>query len=235
MRKIFALLFAVMFLGTTFFGCTSKTPIETLDDGFTEFLDRENLVHSSSQWSMLDRVEQYTYEGKPLKDLVVVTILDSFTGGGSEARGEYFGYASNYEETLFTNEVYCTESFYTQVALDNLTLPYGIDFDDTIADVFEKMGITFDAKKDFVADDEDDPTTMTLYDKDDRLLILHNYLQSDSLVDYSNNFVLKYQETYMAMRDGKTRIKVTRTIQLRFGVDDVLKEISVSVNEKNKK
>ncbi|MBR5797627.1 MAG: hypothetical protein IKY29_01600, partial [Clostridia bacterium] len=73
MKKFFVLLLTVMLLGTTLVGCSpEKTPIETLDDGFTDFLDRENFVHSSSQRSFRAQVEQYMYKGEQLKDLVDV-------------------------------------------------------------------------------------------------------------------------------------------------------------------
>jgi hypothetical protein len=237
MKKMIVFLLAVTLLGTTLIGCSpKKTLIETLDDGFTDFLDAENFVHSSSQISFREQVEQYTYNGQPLKDVLQVIYHDGLTGGECSGKGEHFGYTNNYERKLFSRKVNYTNSFYTQVALDNLTLPYGIDFDDTITEVFEKMDVTLDAEQDFVADDEKkDATIMTLYEEDGRTLVLRNYLQDKSTKKHTYNFVLTYQETYRSTRSNGKKTNVTRTVTLSFGTDDVLDEMNVSVKENYKK
>ena len=237
MKKLVVLLLVAVLLATMLAGCAPKEmPLDTLNDGFTDFLDRENFVHSSSQRSFRAQVEQYMYKGEQLKDLVDVTMFDGLTGGGCSADGEYFGYTNNYERKLFSRKVNYTNSFYTQVALDNLTLPYGIDFDDTITEVFEKMDVTLDAEQDFVADDEKkDATIMTLYEEDGRTLVLRNYLQDKSTKKHTYNFVLTYQETYRSTRSNGKKTNVTRTVTLSFGTDDVLDEMNVSVKENYKK
>ena len=237
MKKIFVLLLVAILLAAMLVGCAPKEmPLDTLNDGFTDFLDTENFVHSSSQISFREQVEQYTYDGEQLKDLVNVTMFDGLTGGGCSADGEHFGYTNNYERKLFSRKVTYTNSFYTKVALDNLTLPYGIDFDDTITEVFEKMDVTLDAEQDFVADDEKkDATIMTLYEEDGRTLVLRNYLQDKSTKKHTYNFVLTYQETYRSTRSSGKKTNVTRTVTLSFGTDDVLDEMDVSVKENYKK
>ena len=238
MKKIFVLVLAVTLLTTTFIGCSSPEDniIETLDNGFTDFLDAENFVHSSSQISFREQVEQYTYNGQLLKDVLQVIYHDGLTGGGCSGKGEHFGYTNNYERKLFSRKVNYTNSFYTQVALDNLTLPYGIDFDDTITEVFEKMDVTLDAEQDFVADDEKkDATIMTLYEEDGRTLVLRNYLQDKSTKKHTYNFVLTYQETFRSTRSNGKKTNVTRTVTLSFDTDDILSKMNVSVKENYKK
>lgn len=237
MKKLVVLLLVAVLLATMLAGCApKKMPLDTLNDGFTDFLDAENFLHSSSQISFREQVEQYTYNGQLLKDVLQVIYHDGLTGGGCSGKGEHFGYTNNYERKLFSRKVNYTNSFYTQVALDNLTLPYGIDFDDTITEVFEKMDVTLDAEQDFVADDEKkDATIMTLYEEDGRTLVLRNYLQDKSTKKHTYNFVLTYQETYRSTRSSGKKTNVTRTVTLRFGTDDVLDEMDVSVKENYKK
>lgn len=234
MKKMIVLLLAVTLLGTTLIGCSpKKTLIETLDDGFTDFLDTENFVHSMSQISFREQVEQYTYNGQPLKDILQVIYLDGLTGGGCRGRGEYFGYTNNYERKTKVNY---TNSFYTKVALDNMTMPYGIDFDDTIVDVFGKMGIVIDLEKDFFLDEPNEcGDAMTLYDKDGRTLVLHDHYKAHPLDDVAYHYTLVYVETYTAKRTDGKKTNVTRSIELEFGTDEVLSRVSIEVNENYKK
>jgi len=234
MKKMIVLLLAVTLLGTTLIGCSpKKTLIETLDDGFTDFLDTENFVHSMSQISFREQVEQYTYNGQPLKDILQVIYLDGLTGGGCRGRGEYFGYTNNYERKTKVNY---TNSFYTKVALDNMTMPYGIDFDDTIVDVFGKMGIVIDLEKDFFLDEPNEcGDAMTLYDKDGRTLVLHDHYKAHPLDDVAYHYTLVYVETYTAKRTDGKKTNVTRSIELEFGTDEVLSRMSIEVNENYKK
>lgn len=237
MKKMIVFLLAVTLLGTTLIGCSpKKTLIETLDDGFTDFLDAENFVHSSSQISFRDQVEQYTYNGQPLKDILQVIYLDGLTGGGCSGKGEHFGYTNNYERKLFSRKVNYTNSFYTKVALDNMTMPYGIDFDDTIVDVFGKMGIVIDLEKDFFLDEPNEcGDAMTLYDKDGRTLVLHDHYKAHPLDDVAYHYTLVYVETYTAKRTDGKKTNVTRSIELEFGTDEVLSRVSIEVNENYKK
>ena len=238
MKKIFVLVLAVTLLTTTFIGCSSPEDniIETLDNGFTDFLDAENFVHSSSQISFREQVEQYTYNGQLLKDVLQVIYHDGLTGGGCSASGEYFGYTNNYERKFFSRKVNYTNSFYTKVSLDNLALPYGIEFDDTIAQVFEKMGITIDLEKDFVADNEKkDAEAMSLYKEDGHSLTLRDHYMANPLDDVAYHYTLIYEETYKATRSDGRKTNVTRIITLNFGTDDILARVYVKVSENYRK
>ena len=237
MKKLVVLLLVAVLLATMLAGCApKKMPLDTLNDGFTDFLDAENFVHSSSQISFREQVEQYTYNGQPLKDILQVIYHDGLTGGGCSGKGEHFGYTNNYERKLFSRKVNYTNSFYTQVALDNLTLPYGIDFDDTIVDVFGKMGIVIDLEKDFFLDEPNEcGDAMTLYDKDGRTLVLHDHYKAHPLDDVAYHYTLVYVETYTAKRTDGKKTNVTRSIELEFGTDEVLSRVSIEVNENYKK
>lgn len=163
-------------------------------------------------------------------------MFDTLTGGGCRASGEHFGYTNNYERKLFSRKVSYTNSFYTKIALDNLTLPYGIGFDDTIAQAFDKMGITMDLEKDFVADNErKDAEAMTLYKGDGYSLTLRDHYMANPLDDVAYHYTLIYEETYKAAKSDGRKTNVTRKIMLNFGTDEALARVYVEVNENYRK
>lgn len=200
----------------------------TLDDTFPEFLNAENFVHSLNKNDFWTQMEKYTYHGEKITELVDPMMYDGAYGGGTWAKGEHFSLRQDFTASADWKNADESKYLFFTVPLENLTLPYGIDFDDTLAQVFEKMGINFDWEQYFEIDNED--YTMTLYEKDGRCLTLQNHWLSP-LDDPAYHYTLTYQETYEIMStivEGR-ELTVTRTVELHFG--SVLEAVKITVNE----
>ncbi len=115
---------------------------------FRQFLDGEGFVAGLSESDLIDRiVPRYSYEGK--------TIVEHAGGGknwdGVEAEGECYGWSAT-EERFGASwaffHAWTETSFYTTVALDGLTLPFGLCFGDSRPAVLQKIGLLFDPGND---------------------------------------------------------------------------------------
>jgi len=115
---------------------------------FRQFLDGEGFVAGLSESDLIDRiVPRYSYEGK--------TIVEHAGGGknwdGVEAEGECYGWSAT-EERFGASwaffHAWTETSFYTTVALEGLTLPFGLCFGDSRPAVLQKIGLLFDPGND---------------------------------------------------------------------------------------
>lgn len=237
MKKIFVLLLAVLMLATvTACNSNENTPIlikvdVALDNTFSEFLNAENFVYSLNQIDFWTQMEKYTYNNEKITELTGFSTYDGAYFSGNKAEGELFSFGNHYTYTASEDRKKVDESNYLffTVPLENLTLPYGIDFDDTLTQVFEKMDIELDWEAYFEADNEN-YILMTLYEKDGRCLTLQNHLLSP-LDNPVYDYTLTYQETYedMSTRVEGRELTVTRTVELHFG--SVLEAVKIKVNE----
>lgn len=111
---------------------------------FRQFLDGEGFAAGLSESDLVDRIlPRYTYGGKTVEELA---------GGGEnwdgvEAEGECYGWSATEERfgaswAFFHAKI--ETSFYTTVALDGLTLPFGLCFGDSRTAVLQKIGLLFD-------------------------------------------------------------------------------------------
>ncbi len=115
---------------------------------FRQFLDGEGFAAGLSESDLVDRIlPRYTYGGKTVEELA---------GGGKnwdgeEAGGECYGWSAAEERfgaswAFFHAKI--ETSFYTTVALDGLTLPFGLCFGDSRTAVLQKIGLLFDPGND---------------------------------------------------------------------------------------
>lgn len=105
---------------------------------FSDFLDREGFVKGMSQGQLLDLAEKYA-EGLDPAIVPVYCHYDGEYGGGCRASSALFGYENDYYSK--DGKVRYTNSFYAEVEIENLVLPYGIKYGDKFGDVLEKLGI----------------------------------------------------------------------------------------------
>ena len=112
---------------------------------FRQFLDGEGFVAGLSESDLIDRiVPRYSYE-----------IVEHAGGGknwdGVEAEGECYGWSAT-EERFGASwaffHAWTETSFYTTVALEGLTLPFGLCFGDSRPAVLQKIGLLFDPGND---------------------------------------------------------------------------------------
>ena len=220
--------------------CNTWVVFEVKDnayEAFSEFLDNENFVTDLSQGDLIEQLGKYKYNGKKVTDVAIGANYDSEYGGGVTASADFFGYENYFYQT--EKETKYSNSFYTMVALNGLKLPYGIDFEDNLSEVFQKLDIGKDPYKNFVAD-ADSKTDMTLYTNGDVTLVFRDLKRTDAPVEYERPYELVYSETTSAvLSDGRTKT-TQRTVKLAFhdkddNVADTLGRFEMSVVEITKK
>jgi len=203
-------------------------------DVLSKFLDRENFVAGVSQGDLIDQLGKYKYEGEKITDVVEFLYYDSESGGGVSARGDLFGYRNDFSQT--DEATTYTNLFWTQTDLEGLTLPYHIDFGDSLSDVFQKMEIGINPYNGFRAD-TDSKTKMTLYSNGTATLVFKDLKRTDEPIEVERPYELIYCETTSRTRsDGKVKT-VERTIIFSFvdkdrSEDDSLWQVEMSVVEK---
>ncbi len=227
MKRTLLILLTTVICLSPLAGCDSKKPEEqknvdlipnTNIFGFSEFLDNETFIPGVSQGDFMDHIEKYTYNGEKLE--IAGFHYDSRYGGGMGFNGSYYGGRNDYTVTDDEKYAIYSNSFYTLVELDNLDLPYGISFEDTLADAFAKIGIDKDPYEGFVSD-EDEAWIMTLRDDGKTKLEFTNYKlmpgeSGKALYDYE----LKYSETYQTVRADGREATVTRYVKMSFNDEE---------------
>lgn len=180
--------------------------------GFSDFLDREGFVARMSQSNLFALAEKYS-EGLDESQIPMFYQYDNIYGGGCAASSEIFGYRNDYHAE--NGKVKYENSLYTKSDLKNLSLPYGITFDDSIGDALEKMGINRNIYQNTVTSHSTDAydINLTLYSQDGVTLVLTNWALSQAPVETLYHYILTYTETADTDRkDGK----ITRTVTLSF-------------------
>ncbi len=201
-------------------------------NAFHEFLDANHFVEGMSQSEFIDLMSQYRYEGASIDDIIVGEHYDGPYGGGYQASCDVFGYSNDYAESEDGTFANYRNSLSASVQLEGLNLPSNIKFGDSLESVMQKLGTSFDVKKDFKGD-YDDPTSMTLYNLGGVSLKIKNCLlgaeeSGKPLYDYE----LTYLEEYSVTRaDGRLAV-VTRSVKLSFKDEDELGNVNISVNER---
>lgn len=229
--------FLSAFLLFTLVGCnnieiSNSTKADITD--FTAWLDNEGFVPMMSQSEMIAKMDSYTYNGQSVHYATAGCYYDSEYGGGYFANGENFDFANDYKRSEDKKTADYTNSFYTKVPLDGLTLPLGIEFEDTLRDVMAKLGMTVDLPSDFTPDEGTD-VTMTLYKDKRYTLVFKNLYFSKEQIKVDVPYELVFTENYTFTQESGRESNVTRTIKLTFASDeDMLHEFSVEVRENYK-
>lgn len=256
MKKLLMLLFAIVFCLSTFIGCfdsknnSDMLPVDAADvepinlipdadlDVFSQFLDSENFVPGISQGNFIKQMERYRYNGISITNIIGGFHYDGENGGGYSAGGELFWFRNDYKAK--DNEANYSNLLGTKVQLGGLELPYGIKFEDSLSDVFQKIGITVDPYDDFYAD-QDLHANMTLYRDNKVTLVFQNLKRAQPSGEYVMPYVLIYSETYTTNRADGRNVTVERTVMFSFvdeaGAEkdtDILGLVELSVCEKYK-
>ncbi len=199
--------------------------------GFTEFLDNENFLPGTGQGTFRSQMDKYSYEGTPISEGMGLH-YDGPSGGGYSLRGKKYGFSNDYTVNEADETATYSNRFYTNVALDGLSLPYGMTFDDTLAIMLQKLNIDVDPQSDFVSDKENEGA-MTLQSDDSSSLVLINYLLlPDRSEKQIYDFELVYTERYQTTREDGSVTNVTRSIILSFSDENYkLGKFDVSVVE----
>jgi hypothetical protein len=180
---------------------------------------------------------KYKYNGEAITDIIGGFHYDGLSGGGYMTSGGLFGFKNDYTAEPGSKYAVYKNEFHTFVALDGLTLPNEISFEDTLVVVFEKLGIEYN---DFVPDGQTQGEAsaygeMTLYTDEASSLKIKRLPKKDSEHSQEKHYeyVLSYTEIYQGeFRDGKKEI-ITRSISFSFeNEESQLGIFSISVAEK---
>lgn len=186
---------------------------------FSEYLDNENFVSGLSQGGLRDQIGKYT-EGQEIAHILPAAHnYDSEFGGGLAALGELIGYQNDFYQTSSGDESKYSNFFYTHIALENLSLPYGIDFDDSLTEVFQKIGIDIHPYNGFTSDENSD-TDMTLFSDSTSTLIFRNLKLTQDPVEYQLPYELVFVETTLTTGNNGRVYTITRTVRLSFADSD---------------
>ncbi len=183
---------------------------------FSQYLDNENFVPGLSQSEFIDQVDKYSCEGDPLSEITMGMYYDGDFGGGYKAMGEKCGYENYYVAANDRKTASYSNSFYTDIPLDDLTLPCGITFDDTLSTLLKKLGVNFDPKDDFISDKENEGTMTLKSDEGSELKLVNNLLLADESDKPLYDFTLRYTEKYKTTRGDGKESDVTRTVIIFF-------------------
>ena len=213
-------------------------PINTIPDAdipaFTEWLDSEGFVPGLSQSDMIEKMDGYTNNGQSVANTATGYFYDGYNGGGYAAGGENFGFRNDYQASDNKKTADYTNTFYTRVPLDGLALPCGIEFEDTLRDVLDKLNISSDPSANFTADEGSD-IVMTLYRDERYTLIFKNWLLSEEPIEVDIPYELIFTENYAFTRESGRESNVTRTIILTFKPEEkTVHDFRVKVHENYK-
>ena len=219
-------------LKRAYFGTYDIAPsFSNPDEVFSYYLDSVGFKEGLSQHGLLSQMEEYSYNGTPVRKMVALMHYDGETGGGCEGEGDLVSFRNDYSEVGDGN-VTRYNSFTTKVQLDNMPLPNGITFDDNIETALSKCKIEMNPETDFRPQGEG--YAMTLYS---------NIYSSVQLIDRQAEAVSKGWETtdsfeirYKSITpnsDGSGTL--TRTLTMTFDSDKKLCEVSLLVKENYKR
>lgn len=215
---VFALIIACI-LGLTACATTTSGQISVSDyHKFSELLDQENFVPGLGQIDFRKQIEQYSYNGHAL-DTSYGHFFDGPQGGGYSMSNDIFGLSNNYQTTDDGIYAVYTNSFFAHVPLTGLTVPYGIQFNDSLSSVLEALHIRIDPFADF-ASDKGNEGIMTLCGDRSASLELHDYSKMPNTS--SDGYRLVYTETYESTRADGRPVTVTRAVFMIFTGEDIL-------------
>lgn len=181
------------------------------------YLDGEGFVYGMTQSVFLDKMEGYLYKGQPITDIALGCYYDSEKGGGYSASHDLFGFLNDYSVNEDDRKAVSTNKFYTGTALEGFSLPFGITFEDTLEEAFEKMA--FDDPRESFAADEGSDTNMTLAgtkDTKDWCVVYKNLKRTKDPVEYKTPHRICYSETYTAPLANGQMSTVIREMTLCF-------------------
>ncbi|MBQ8339738.1 MAG: hypothetical protein IJY16_04775 [Clostridia bacterium] len=215
---------------------------------FSAVLDAENMTPGIGQGDFIKQMGKYKYPAEIQAELdagpasIGGVHRDGFDQNtncftyGYHHNGLYFGYENDGRWALGSEESHRTNSFYARVVMNGLTMPYSVDFDDTLNDVFCKIGIDEARYADILSDFEklEQTESLTLYQKDHVSLQLHKgviTVAKDGEKSREDGYLLIYSETSPFTSQGGEVGTATRSVHLRFLAGGALSEIYFSVQE----
>ena len=183
---------------------------ETID-GFSAYLDEMKISPNRTQEEFAEQLATYSHKGEALigeysdHPYGKLYRLDIEDREQPDYRYEYFSFSHSVGE----NDEHVELS--TGFPIENLALPFGITFDDTMTTALVKLGITRIEPFSTFLPDNDNPHRMTLY-KDDTCRLAYMSYDADSPC----NDTILYTENYTYTDEQGREVNVTRSVDLYF-------------------
>ena len=237
MKKLWAVLIGLSFCLCVLSSCNTKeqpkeeVPVsveETMAE-LSQFFVNEGLVPGLSQRDMRLNMEKYSYQGEKITEILPGEHGDGLGGGGYSANGTMFGFNNWYWYSQDSNSASRSNSFYSKIPLDGLTLPLEIAFGDSLETICKKMGFSEDCREGLVSGEK-----KSLYQNGQvTVTLLYDEAAKESSSVYS--YVLEYRKVYESTRASGTPVTVTETMEFSFeGEGDPLACFYVQVHENYK-
>ena len=179
-------------------------------DGFSAYLDELKILPGRTQEEFAEQFATYSYKGEALigeySDLSRGKLYQIYVGDNS--------IQPKFMDFTFSHVVGDKEEdleLYIGFPIENLDLPFGITFDDTMTTALVKLDITRIPPFSNFIPDADNSTKMTLYKDDTRSLAY----MSHSMCSPVNEGLL-YTESYTYTNEQGVEVAVTRSIELYF-------------------
>ena len=236
MQKIFSMFLVLVFLCSLSSCAPSVDPVYTPPsqnlissvNEFKYYLDLEGYVYNMGESKFLKIVDKFSLDGKKLTDIEPVNSYSSDTEYGficnaSHLVGDKGFYISAKCETLEDDSTKETYIFRVNCPLEGISLPCGINFEDTIESALKKLGTDLDIDKDFVPDEgfedytEEYDTTMTLFKNETSHLILNDFNRTRTPAEYAYPYVISFTEEYEVNDEKFGNKNIKRSIGLYFG------------------
>ena len=207
-------------------GCNAgpTEPIEQFD--FHQYLESLHFVFGMSQSEFLDLMKTYTYDGKSIAEMNYYHYDMANGGCGCAGYGPFYDFCNDY--AVSEDEQYVTYSnrINTRVKLGGMDLPNGIEFQDTVATVFRKLGAEEALARAFMEEEE---ATLTVWSDEGSSLQLINCKKATEAPRY--DWILEYSESYEVTYESGRVSAVVRRVTMSFNGDGRLADFGVSVVE----
>ena len=183
-----------------------KTTVEanklTVSPTFSEALVQNGFGLSSSDVETC--LDTWTYHGKALSSYAEVMCGDSYFGGTTIYYAEgIYSWTIDYQENVDSSLADCTNSFYFTKPIDGVVMPYGIGFDNTLAELLHLL----DVQADLSSDQEQVLEHVLIPDYESKLV-----LTTQNTLSFA-----EYYESVYPQSDGSgLHVLVTRSVILRF-------------------
>ena len=191
---------------------------EEILPGFKDWMDKNSFVPRMSQMNMLTLLEKIRYRGKSITEDEgwSLAYYDGDWGGGCQTSSEKFGFSNSYREAEDGKTATYSNSFFTQVNLDNLLLPFDIEIGEELYSILNRMDLPSVDKN---------TKEMTLLEDENTMLTFNN--------TSSSCFLLYTESSNIRLADGRIS-NVKRSVKLYFQDKNnklLLNSITVSVAE----
>ena len=225
MKRIFVFLCCCSLFLSCFFGCRTEQETDYVSfeegmAGFSQFFVNENLVPDLSQHDMKIQMEKYSYQAQKITELIPGMHFDGTSGGGYSAECELFGFNNYYHRSDDSDVAIYSNSIYSKVLLEGLTLPLDLSFGDSIETVCKKTGISAAWFQGLTSGEK-----KVVYQSESiTISILYHETPEESsmpIYDEAYHYILQYDRVYQRTKTVGVPVPetVTETLKLFFAGD----------------